>query len=50
MYHVENSIIDQVTNKAVGKNIIEYLLIISVIVMLVIPVLSRLKSTLMFCI
>ena len=39
IYQVENSMIDQVTNRAVGKNSVEYLLIMRVIVMFVIPVL-----------
>ena len=39
IYQVENSMIDQVTNRAVGKNNVEYLLIIRVIVIFVIPVL-----------
>ena len=39
IYQVENSMIDQVTNRAVGKNNVEYLLIIRVIVIFVVPVL-----------
>lgn len=50
IYHVENSIIDHVTNRAVGKNSVEYLLIMSVIVIFVMPVLIRWKLTLMFCV